>query len=281
MASTVLPDIRTYSLDYQEQETSTSIVIKYVDVEPLNAVSTYPRLLFFTGFGEQSREALHAAAGPFTDKGFRVTSIAVPFHTTSLKAAAWLLEEGLQSLVQKLTSSGTPYILSGTSRGATIAAALAKDSADCTGLVMILPLGIKNLSSGMYISRSLWDYISSFSFLDKEARKNTKAVTKEVLQHSKSADGLPAALKFAMSQAPLVAKGITTMHKKDKLLAIFAGKKDRIFPPSECKTAVSQILGKSDSDEIVMTVLGGHTTVASKTGQAQLAQIAEWLSNHY
>ncbi len=199
----------------------------------------------------------------------------------SLEASKWLLEEGLKSAIEQLSHGGSPYILAGTSRGASTAATATTNDLNCKGLIMILPLGINTLSSAKYVSRVIIDHIINLAFLDGESRISAHHLLQEVISHAKSPEGLIAALKLAMNLTPLVSKSIKKIYDEKKLLGIFAGINDKVFPLAECEKGLQDILNLPPDTNLVTPVPGGHTAIASKAGQIQLKAVATWLSAKY
>ncbi len=151
---------------------------------------------------------------------------------------------------------------------------------NCTGLIMILPLGLSRLTTKEYIRRAFWDYLVNLSFLDKAARKTTRAVAREALRHRKNPGGLAGAFRLAMGQTDNVTDSLKTFDTSTKRLAVFVGKKDRIFTLEESSEALTRLLGEADK-EVVIPLEGGHSTVGSKLGQAQLQHVAMWLADQY
>lgn len=284
MSFSATSKINSFTIDYSYAGHVDPLEITYFEMPASAEDSSKPLIVFFTGFGEQRQATLIKAAEPFAEHGFRTVSVAVPFHKFSLAASRWLLDEGLGQIIGHVTSGREPYVLSGVSRGATVAAALAgmtSSSDSCKGLVVVSPHGMRYLSPALYIARSLMDYMGNSSFLDKETGKNALHILLEAASHTRSNDGLPASLRFAMEQTHVIARGMEAISKNHKLLKIFAGAKDRIYPPAECRDAIRQLLPDVNPNDVVFTVTGGHSGVASKAGQNQLRAVATWLANWY
>jgi alpha-beta hydrolase superfamily lysophospholipase len=257
---------------------SVPIVIRYLITEESNS-KTRPLIVFFAGFGEQSKGALQDASRPFKQKGFDTIAVAIPFHKMSPDVATWLIKGGLRDFLKYIVPS-RPFILAGTSRGAAIAASSAKFMNNCTGLIMILPLGLSSLTTKEYIRRAFWDYIVNLSFLDKTARRTTRAVAREALHHRKNPGGLAGAFRLAMKQTNSVTASLKAFDTSTKQLAVFVGKKDRIFTLKECSEALTRLLGEAGK-KVIIPIEGGHSTVGSKLGQAQLRHVAMWLADQY
>lgn len=238
-----------------------------------------PLVVFFAGFGEQHEEVLFSASRPFVAEGFSTVAVALPFHTMSPETATWLIDEGIRNFLLHIAPS-KPFILAGTSRGAAIAACATKLASNCEGLIMILPLGLSKLTTRAYIQRAFWDHLVSLSFLDKAARKTSRTILYEAWHHMKNPGGLTGAFRLAMAQTENVAKSLKTLNLSTKKLAVFVGKKDRVFTLKECTAALKQLLGK-DEEQVVIALEGGHSTVGSRLGQAQLQNVAQWLSTQY
>lgn len=238
-----------------------------------------PLIVFFAGFGEQHEEVLFSASRPFIAEGFSTVTVALPFHKMSPETASWLISDGLRDFLKHMTPS-KPFILAGTSRGAAIAACATKLTSNCKGLIMILPLGLSRLTTRAYVQRAFWDHLVSLSFLDKAARRTFRTVIYEVWHHTKNPGGLTGAFRLAMAQTDNVTNSLRAFDLSTKKLAVFVGKKDRIFTLKECSTALDQLLGK-DSEQAIIPLEGGHSTVGSRLGQAQLQNVTKWLATQY
>lgn len=83
-----------------------------------------------------------------------------------------------------------------------------------------------------------------------------------------------------MEQTNNVASSLKTFDTSTKHLAVFVGKKDRVFTLQECTEALSSLLGEAGKGAII-PLEGGHSTVGSKRGQAQLRHVAMWLAGQY
>ena len=256
---------------------SSSIKIHYLDIHTKSL--SRPLVVFFTGFGEQDEETLYRASRPFVSKGFSTIVVALPFHKMSPENASWLISEGLRDFLRHVAPS-QPIILAGTSRGAAIAACATKLASNCGGLVMILPLGLSQLTTNAYIRRAFWDNLIGLSFLDKAARKTFRTIIYEAWHHAKNPGGLTGAFRLAMAQTENVMSSLKAFDLSTKKLAVFVGKKDRIFTMKECSHALGQILGEAGERSIV-PIDGGHSTVGSRLGQAQLQNVAQWLAIQY
>lgn len=131
---------------------SAPIAIRYLpNTESTSQIR--PLIVFFAGFGEQSEEALQDASRPFVQRGFSTVAAAIPFHKMSSDVASWLINDGLRDFLKYIAPS-KPFILMGTSRGAAIAASSTKFMDNCTGLILILPLGLSRLTTKEYIRRA-------------------------------------------------------------------------------------------------------------------------------
>lgn len=237
-----------------------------------------PHVFFFVGFGEQRDSALRAALKPFVEAGFSATAIAILFDKQTIATTEWLLDEGMGAVLQQLRPRNRKYILAGISRGAAVAAHAASQPTDgYEGLVMVSPLGLSKIPGGVYIRNTLRDQAKNKNFLDKEARKNAVAVAKEMYNHARSSDGLPAALDFAMNQQERTQRGIRHAVKSGKLLGVFVGENDLVFPAEDCRHTLETIVGEAAARDIFHTMPGGHAATASATGQQQLRTVAKWL----
>jgi alpha-beta hydrolase superfamily lysophospholipase len=257
---------------------SVPVEIRYLVTEE-SVSAMRPLIVFFAGFGEQSEEALQDASRPFTQRGFSTIAVAIPFHKMSPDVATWLIRDGLRDFLKYIVPS-RPFILTGTSRGAAIAASSTKFMSNCTGLIMILPLGLSSLTTKEYIRRAFWDYLVNLSFLDKAARKTARAVAREALHHRKNPGGLAEAFRLAMEQTNNVTDSLKVFDISAKQFAVFVGKKDRIFTLRECSEALTRLLGEAGK-KVIIPIEGGHSTVGSKLGQAQLRHVAMWLADQY
>lgn len=269
----------TAELQYFDITTPThdSIKIRYIVSTP--AQNDKPLIVAFAGFGEQRYDALLSLITPLSQKGFNVVAVAIPFHTMSVENTRWLITSGLEVFLKHVIPPQRDFFLLGTSRGAAIAACATKLANNCRGLVMVLPLGLNQLTAKTYIRRAFWDYLLSLSFLDKAARQTSRAVIYEAWHHTKYPGGLKAALRLAIEQSTTVSNSLSSYDITAKKLAIFIGKKDRVFRLDECRATLQKIFGPNSTQNII-AVEGGHTTVGSRLGQRQLKQVAEWLANH-
>jgi len=256
---------------------STPIKIHYLtlDVES----SSRPLIVFFAGFGEQNEEALYSASRPFVEEGFSTVAVAIPFHKMSPETATWLINNGLEDFLKYVAHTKT-FILAGTSRGAAIAARATKLVSGCVGLVMILPLGLSKITARAYIRRAFWNYLVDLSFLDKAARRTSRAVVHEAWHHMKNPGGLTGAFRLAMAQTEGVTNSLSSFDIAIKKLVVFVGKKDRVFTLKECSNSLKQLLGEK-GEQAVVPLNGGHSTVGSKLGQSQLQRVAQWLAMEY
>lgn len=257
---------------------SAPIAVRYLTTESPTSEAR-PLLIFFAGFGEQTEGALYNASNPFVGKGFDTVAVALPFHKMSPAVATWLIRDGLHGFLEHVAQS-RPYIVAGTSRGAAIAASSTKFMNNCTGLVMILPLGLSKLTTRAYIQRALWDHLAGLSFLDKAARRTFRAVAHEALDHMKNPGGLRGAFRLAMSQTDNVTDSLRAFDVHAKLFAVFVGRKDRIFTLKESTESLTRLLGEAGKKAII-PIEGSHSTVDSKVGQAQLQHVAMWLADQY
>lgn len=67
------------------------------------------------------------------------------------------------------------------------------------------------------------------------------------------------------------------MHEKQKLLGIFAGDRDPVFSYTACQNVLHILIGEKAAKNTLQLVRGGHASVVSSMGQAQLAKVADWL----
>jgi pimeloyl-ACP methyl ester carboxylesterase len=246
-----------------------------IDVE----ASSRPLVVFFTGFGEQNEKALYSASRPFVEKGFSTIAVALPFHKMSPELATWLINNGLRDFLKHIAPAKT-FVLAGTSRGAAIAACATKLTSNCEGLAMILPFGLSKITARAYVRRAFWDYLVGLSFLDKAARRTSRAVIHEAWHHMKNPGGLTGAFRLAMAQTENVTNSLKIFDVATKKLAVFVGKKDRVFTLQECSISLKQLLGEK-GEQAIIPLNGGHSTVGSKLGQSQLRHVAQWLATEY
>ncbi len=145
---------------------------------------------------------------------------------------------------------------------------------------MVLPLGLGKLGTRAYIQRAFGDYLVGLSFLDRAARKTSRTILYEAWHHMKNPGGLAGAFRLAMTQTEDVANSLKNFDVSTKKLAVFVGKKDRIFTQEECSVTLKQLLGKA-GERAIIPIEGNHSTVSSRLGQAQLQEVARWLAAQY
>ncbi len=244
--------------------------------------SKLPHVIYFTGFGEQRVQALTAALKPYTTAGFKTTAVGLPFDKISLKAADWILDEGINTLINNLRHRNEKIILSGYSRGAAVAVSVFCSNRDkYEGLILLSPLGLIKITSKKYLFRNVIDSIN-IRYCGMETFKNMYGIVKEMINHVHGGcGGLLEALEFAMNQQYRVSRGVKLALRDKKILGIFIGSEDKVFRVREIKQALHNLLEDDSYDDILHIVKGNHAPVASKIGQKQLTVAASWLKSKY